>query len=47
VPFKSEKQRRYMHANHPGIARRWEHKYGAPQAKSAAERALNKKKEKK
>lgn len=23
MPFKSEKQRRFMWANHPGIARRW------------------------
>ena len=27
MPFKSEKQRRYMHANHPKIAQRWEKKY--------------------
>ena len=25
--FKSEKQRRYMHANHPEIAKRWEKEY--------------------
>jgi hypothetical protein len=24
MPFKSEKQRRFMHANHPRIAKRWE-----------------------
>jgi len=24
VPFKSEKQRRFMHAKHPKIAERWE-----------------------
>jgi hypothetical protein len=24
VPFKSEAQRKWMHANHPGMARRWE-----------------------
>ena len=24
VPFKSEKQRKYMHANLPKIAKRWE-----------------------
>lgn len=29
VPFKSEKQRRYMWANHPAIARRWANKYGS------------------
>ena len=27
MPFKSEKQRRYMHANLPKIANRWEKKY--------------------
>ena len=24
VPFKSEKQRRFMHAKHPKIAKKWE-----------------------
>jgi hypothetical protein len=24
MPFKSEKQRRFMHAKHPKIAERWE-----------------------
>lgn len=24
MPFKSEKQRKYMHANHPEMAKRWE-----------------------
>ena len=27
MPFVSEKQRRYMHANLPDIAKRWEKKY--------------------
>ena len=27
MPFESQKQRRYMHANHPKIAQRWEKKY--------------------
>ncbi|MBC8407144.1 MAG: hypothetical protein H8E12_00170 [Rhodobacteraceae bacterium] len=27
MPFKSEKQRKYMHANHPEIAQRWEKEY--------------------
>jgi hypothetical protein len=27
VPFKSEKQRRFMHANRPEIAKRWEKEY--------------------
>jgi len=29
MPFQSEKQRRYLHANHPEIAKRWERDYGA------------------
>jgi hypothetical protein len=28
MPFKSERQRRYMHAKHPEIAERWEREYG-------------------
>ncbi len=27
MPFKSEAQRRFMHAKHPEIAERWEHEY--------------------
>ena len=33
MPFKSEKQRRYMHAKHPKIAQRWERKYGGKKLK--------------
>ena len=29
MPFESQKQRRYMHANLPKIAQRWEKKYYA------------------
>jgi len=29
MPFRSERQRRYMWAKHPKIARRWAHKYGS------------------
>lgn len=29
MPFKSEKQRRYLFANHPKIARKWTKKYGS------------------
>lgn len=29
MPFKSEKQRRYLWAKHPEIARRWTRKYGS------------------
>lgn len=28
MPYKSAKQRRYMHAKHPKIAARWDRKYG-------------------
>jgi len=28
VPYRSAKQRRYMHARHPEIAARWDRKYG-------------------
>lgn len=28
MPYRSKKQRRYMHAKHPKIAKRWDRKYG-------------------
>jgi len=28
MPYRSAKQRRYMHARHPEIAARWDRKYG-------------------
>lgn len=34
MPFKSEKQRRYMHMAHPRIAARWEAEYGSKPKKS-------------
>lgn len=30
MPFKSKAQRRYLHANEPELASRWEHEYSAP-----------------
>tara|TARA_B100000965_G_scaffold183207_1_gene152906 strand:- start:501 stop:608 length:108 start_codon:yes stop_codon:yes gene_type:complete len=27
MPFKSEKQRKWMHANNPELAKKWEKKY--------------------
>lgn len=33
MPYRSEKQRRFMHAKHPGIARRWDEKYGGKVSK--------------
>lgn len=29
MPFKSEKQRKWMWANKPGLARKWAKKYGS------------------
>lgn len=29
MPYKSERQRRYMHAKHPEVAERWDRKYGS------------------
>lgn len=34
MPYKSEKQRRFMHAKHPQIAARWDRKYGSKVKKS-------------
>lgn len=28
MPYRSERQRRFMHARHPDIAARWDAKYG-------------------
>ena len=28
MPYKSEKQRRYLHANEPELAKKWDKKYG-------------------
>ncbi len=30
MPYRSLAQLRYMHAAHPGIARRWDQDYGKP-----------------
>jgi hypothetical protein len=35
VPFKSEKQERFMWARHPDIARRWVDEYGSVLGKMA------------
>ena len=29
MPFKSEKQRRYLWKHHPKLAKKWAHKYGS------------------
>jgi len=28
MPYRSKKQRRYMHAKHPKLAKKWDKKYG-------------------
>lgn len=28
MPYRSDKQRRFMHAKHPTIAKRWDKEYG-------------------
>lgn len=44
MPFKSTKQRKYMWAKHPDIAKRWTDKYGSKIVKS---KSKGKKKRKK
>jgi hypothetical protein len=39
VPFRSEKQRRFMHAKHPKIAKRWEKKYGRTNKRSQSRKS--------
>jgi hypothetical protein len=41
MPFRSAKQRRYMYAKHPSIAKRWSKRYGN---KIVAKKASKKKK---
>ena len=41
MPFKSEKQRRYLFKNHPEIAKKWVKKYGN---KPIKKKVINKKK---
>jgi len=43
VPFRSEKQRRYMWKRHPKIAKRWTEEYGSkPQPKKAKKKSHGK-----
>jgi hypothetical protein len=44
MPYKSDKQRRYMHAKHPEIAARWDKETGGkvkPAKKAAAKKAAS------
>jgi hypothetical protein len=38
MPYKSAKQRRFMHARHPEIAARWDKKYGGKVVKKKAKK---------
>ena len=44
MPFKSEKQRKFMHAQHPDIAKKWE---AETKAEKKAEKKATKSKPKK
>lgn len=44
MPYKSDKQRRFMHAKHPDIAARWDKEYGGKVKKSDKIRKRKKKK---
>lgn len=43
MPYKSAKQRRFMHARKPGIAKRWDKKYGGKIAKKKGKKRGRKK----
>jgi hypothetical protein len=43
MPYKSEKQRRYMHAKLPKIAARWDKEYGGLQGRKLKRRKKRKK----
>jgi hypothetical protein len=38
MPYRSGRQRRYMHAKHPKIAKRWDKKYGGKVVKKKGKR---------
>jgi hypothetical protein len=44
MPYKSDKQRRFMHAKHPEIAKRWDKETGGKVVKSKAKTSTKKKK---
>ena len=43
MPFKSEKQRRYLWMHEPKIAKRWAHKYGSKIRPSRRKKSRRKK----
>jgi hypothetical protein len=38
MPYRSKKQRAYMHARHPKIAKKWDKKYGGKIVRSKTKR---------
>ena len=46
MPFRSEKQRRYLWARHPDVARRWTEKYGSSPRADAVKREVDRRKKK-
>jgi hypothetical protein len=42
MPYRSERQRRFMHARHPDIAARWDKEYGAKIVPKAKPRGASK-----
>lgn len=46
MPYRSAKQRRYMHAKHPEIAARWDEEYGGEVEPSGGEKSEKNKKKK-
>jgi hypothetical protein len=42
MPFRSEKQRRFMFSQHPEIAKRWAKEYGSKPQPNAKAKALKK-----
>ena len=45
MPFKSEKQRRYLYKNEPELAKKWEKKYGSKISGSSTTKSVAKKKQ--
>lgn len=44
MPYRSAKQRAYMHAQHPEIAARWDKEYGGKIAKKKTGKPVKRKK---
>jgi hypothetical protein len=44
MPYRSAKQRAYMHARHPEIAARWDREYGGKVVKKKAKKKAKPKK---